>query len=308
VELTLPAAVGVREARVTTTQSGIFLEGLSAFEDLEFHPTAPLVLNGFVVLSSDARVRIAAAGRAGLDVRYDLPADDQVDVAPLHPLRTTASCANLTLDGPGFDLVVEDATRGVLRGGRKVPLAADYGGSPVATARAASNLAVEVLERRPRSTRIMIQRLMNSVVGWIPNWALDSDPTAIALGSIGTLGHGAGTGIGEGFSQHTLRCPHPVPLVAEQRSERNTVGVIAADTVVDLGKPQADAFEVRLRATAIVLAKGARFLVARADIRDCRVREPFVAFGRARRAPVWPTAPVRSTGAQPASDAERAPP
>lgn len=305
VELTLPAPGAVRGARVTTTQSGIFLEGMSAFEDLEFHPTAPLVLNRFLVLSSDARVRIAAAGRAGFDVRYDLPADDQVDVAPLHPLRATASCEDLTLDGPGFDLVVEDATRGVLRGDRKVPLAADDGGSTVATVRAASNLAVDVLERSPRSTRIMIRRTTSSVVGWVPNWALDFDPTAVALGSVGTLGHGAGTGIGEGFTQRTFRCTHPVLLVAEQRSERNTVGVIAADTVVDLGKPQADAFEVRLRTSAIAIAKGSRFVVARADIRDCRVRDPFAPLLRARRAAVWPTAPVRSTEAPPASDAER---
>lgn len=279
---------------VTSFSEGVLVEGVVKRTDVELHPTTAALADGYLVLLAGALLEVQDASASDrLEVSYQVPNEDDaaLHVRPKRIPRASLPCSAVDLADGEFDVTVEGAEDGWLSEQRDVPLAATQGGPTVATIRTDERLKVAVLEQRPQTARIFFERATDAVVGWVPRWSLRHDVEEwIGFGRIGTLGHGAGVGVGQGFALSTIRCPHAVPLIVEQPGYRRTVGIVDADTTVGLEGWRGGDAEIRPRTSAFVITDDAHFLLESVTLRDCQIHEPPRSLSKEHRMQSWPSA------------------
>jgi hypothetical protein len=282
--LIVPSSTPVREAFAIVDLEQLTLSGVVAMGDVELRPARALLFGGFAVPMPGAKLQLLAAQpdsiRLGFDLRAD--SDSMLRVRVLEPVRGSASCRDVTLGYSPFDFddvtalldaVVED--RAILRPGDSA-LRLTPGGRVVARIGVGERVQVPILARAAHAARIAVEVSSTTFVGWVADTALEPVPReSVGLGTIGTLGHGAGVGYGAGFgAPRTVRCPHEVPLIVEQGSMRRTVGRVHAGVSIAIDRWRDDSVEISLGGGGWWRAPGTHWLALQADLDRCELRGP----------------------------------
>ncbi len=252
---------------------------LRAFVDVRqivVHPRRALRFGGFVIPGPSAGFALLSAKDDALRVEYRLQPHAELRVSP-STLRASVACEDVATDfapsRPWDDGGWSGAESARLAPARVIALSERAGGRAVATVVAPGSYPVHVIERHGSRARIVIPDGADVLIGWVAASALL--PPALALGAIGTVGHGAGTGTGQGFGAFTsVRCAHALALIGEIGRVRRTVGEVRAGTSLIPGTPRDGLVPVGLRVHFLDLAPHAELLVDEAQLADCARRHP----------------------------------
>lgn len=297
ISLSVPTGTRPRQGFVTAELEDLTLAGAIAVSDVVFHPKFPLVLAGFLMLKADAALDITHAGTDGLRVQYHIEPTEELIVRPLVPVESTLGCSDVTLESPFYNAwsALERTSWNAALLARGTTLRTDAAGPAVARIEVRHSAMVPVFETRAGWVRIAFDTPSAVVVGWVSHQALDPAPPDM-LGTISTLGHGAGTGTGQGFAQvRVARCSREVPLVVEQAGERRTVGSVHAGVSIELQSLRDDSVETRIGGAGWHRAEGTTWFVLQGDLDGCELRGPSEkAFNFEHRPLPWPrSAPQR---------------
>jgi hypothetical protein len=294
--LRMAPAARIRGMVAEGQRDGVWVRGVAALDDLHFYPQRALLLGGILVPLARTRIKLRSARPGELTIAYRAEHPGEIRLLPEPNVEGQVECAGVGADPVRFDPMdavgAEYAGAAMLRGGQTFALAAAPRSTPVTRLRTETEQNVQVLGERDGFTRIAVQRETDLLVGWVPSSALK--PTEIGLGSIGTLGHGAGTGTGQGFGDFgSAWCPRDVPFDAEVGTRRVTVGVVFAERSIDLIESLDDRYSVGVRSTGLRPAEGARFTIKMTALAECRVRlVPGTGLRGEHRPQRWPP-PVR---------------
>jgi hypothetical protein len=260
-------------ASVRAVYRGFTLGGIVAADEIPLVATRAVVLGGFVVPASGARLAWRATALGAITVGFT--PDDVIEVLPGAQLDATVlPCAAVTTEGAApFELGASiprapRETRGFVPAGKSLGLSRTPGGPPVARLRAgAEGAEVTVVETRGPHALVRHAGGRQVVFGWVP--ARDVQPPTqeindtFGVGCIGLTGLPAA-----GRPLRVVHCENLVPLVAEQAGERRTVGSVAAGAALPLGEARDGLVSVVLPA-ALHAAPDARLGVLATHVAGC---------------------------------------
>lgn len=233
-----PAAGAV----VRVARAGVSVMGLVPGDEIRLFPSRALVLGGFVVPTTEARLPWKGTSLGEIAVSFapsgvELLADASLDT-------TRLPCSAVTVGVPRFDplSVLPRSTREAdfeLRRGAPVPLSRRHDEPPVARL-LPDDEPESVTVIKARGSRSLIRRVRGDAVifGWIPTSALG--PAGSIITEHFTHGDGFTMDPDAEPARGTMRCDRALPIVAVVGGERRTVGAVAPRTELTLLAPRGD--------------------------------------------------------------------
>ena len=279
IEMSIPVAAAPARVGVKLKKGRISLEGLVPPAMTWLQSQRPLLLGQVFVPSTWFVFHWADAAAGEIEIEATLTPATLKEVTGVdRRLRARLRCDELGLEAGKFEELDAVGGKGLnedarLRPGAPVPVSVTPGGPPVARLipRRAVSEATTVMERRPGWTRInAILADDLYLVGWVPAASVRPPPKVPEIASI--FGRDPPR-VGEGELQRPFACDHDIPLAAEAKAQRRLVGTLGAGVRMEETGPAA-AGMVIVRIDGLPPAKGARFLVRRADIEGCKAITP----------------------------------
>jgi hypothetical protein len=269
--LHLPTGKASAGAGLEVENEGLLLRGYVAGDAFTLRPAKAFVMGGFVVPTAFAELVWTEAHENDVLVSYDLGSSVTLIQAPL---SAKLACADLTIGSSNFQpeqaaRLAKNAKDALLHTGRPIALATELGGAPVArlNARDDQDALVKVGSSERGQTQIWWWRDAALVFGWVATSDLQKRPAP--------PGEGYVTGSGSLALKHSsavigaVRCNQDVPVIAEARETRATVGLIRAGTLIEvLGRNETEA-TVQTTSPFIATARGARLLVSASTLDAC---------------------------------------
>jgi hypothetical protein len=253
------------------------IEGRVRADDVWLYPHSPIAISGFVVPHERERLLWRRGDRNGLIVEYDVR-DAEVD-ARRPPLRARVACEDVGTSVGHFQ--VDDAIPSLSQTEETAamsgtPIALAPAGPVVAQLAPEGGVAAVAVRGRSRGYALVVwKRAANTVFGWVPVSSLAS-VNGITLGNFGTVGRGAGSGTGQGWSTLEARtCAQPMPLVVDNNGRRATVGLLNGGIPMDVVARRGDYAAIRF-ASHSLSGLGADWLVPTALLDLCQPSPPSV--------------------------------
>lgn len=266
-------------ARVELDDLGVRLSVSTAGDAFLLFFQKPIVLGGTIVTGDGEGLFVERVHGDSLDLSFRGDANLRLRGAPF---RARAGCMDVGPERAFWSDEAALAVAGVAASSRvdrvlaadhPVGLSSSPGGAVTADLAESETgaLGVELLEQRGQWARIWRWTSGGGAVfGWVDAGGLSPPPHASPLGSIGTLGHGAG--FGQPVAPGTV-CPRDVPLFAEVAGTRQEVGTLQAGIRFDVGRPATtEHTQVRLRPSRLDLLPDSRWLVRTEALAGCKVQ------------------------------------
>jgi hypothetical protein len=249
--ITLSTQGPARGALARATKDGFSLNGVVTSDDLVLHPAHAVVLGGLVVPGPSAALGWKATAPGLVTIAYTPP--QEVELLPGAGLDAArVPCASVGLSRARFEPRsaaprAPKEREGLLGAGKVVPLSREHDAAPVAKLHVPKDgdALVAIVDARRTRSRVRWELDGAVVFGWVPTSAVAPAPTDM-IGDMFAIGDIGLSGTAERHVTRVLRCPRELPLVAEVRGERRTVGSIAAGSPVRLLPSKGDLLSVQL--------------------------------------------------------------
>lgn len=265
---------------VDLTSDDARLWGYVVADQLLIHPSAPILLAGYLAPGPTAELRWLGARSEPAAVEVKVPDF----VKPVAPPREQVRCRDLAIDERDFDpreaFGAAEGDSIMLAERTAIPISQTPNGPPVAELRfeSAGSPLIDVVERKGDRARIVIgHSSLNPaenvlVVGWVAAAALRPHSHGFG-GSWGSAGDGSSPLGRRREGWRMVACAHDVPIVVEVESERHLVGAIRKGVTLEV-PPEADKagdqlVEIAERSRELELADDTRLLAKGSSLANC---------------------------------------